>query len=270
MAEQEAPLPDPEFSDVTAALEELGTTVDRVLEEDRAQGVQALAQLRSTFPSVHALVVEQLDLAAQTITDGIRAQLDGIRALVDERIAPHAEVPAKLEAERDLERTQANKLLEVAGRVRELVDVEEWTGGAAEGYRRAALVQANALEELSGVADSSSNALEASALLNRAAFFYAAEAISFTAARVGALPTGDTSRLFRRSRGVEAHLGLLQGKLAHELDAIADGDTARELAAGLDSLLGTPSVLLPTGWPTGGDAADLSPAPTAGVIPRPA
>lgn len=265
---EEEPLPEPEFADVTAALEELETTVAAVLAEDRAQGVEALAQLRSMFPSVYTLVAEQLGAAADTIAEGIAARLEGLRALVDERVAPHAEVPAKLEAERDLERRQGEKVLEIAKQVRELVAVEDWTGDAAEGYRRAALVQAGALEELAGVEDSSANALDHSALLNRAAFFYTSEAISFTAARVRALPLGDTSRLFQRSRGIESQLAVLAGKLSHELDSIADGDTAKGLATELDSLLGMPSVLLPTGWPTGGDSADLPPAPTAGAIPR--
>lgn len=261
------PLPQPEFADVAAALEELDATVTAVLGEDREQTLQALGQLKSMFPTVYTLVVEQLDTASETITEGVRSQLDGIRTLLDERVAPHAEVPAKLEAERDRERKQGEQVLEIARQVRELVEVENWTGGAAEGYRRAALVQASALEELAGVEDSSSNALDHSALLNRAAFFYTSEAISFTASQIRALPGGDTSQLFRRSRGVESHLTLLKGKLTHELDSIADGDTAKELATELDSLLGMPSVLLPTGWPTGGDSADLPPAPTAGAIP---
>lgn len=269
LAENETePLPDPEFADVTAAVEQLEATVTEVLADDQGQAMQALGQLKSTFPSVYTLIVEQLDVAAETIAAGVRSRLERVRKLVDERLAPHAEVPVKLEAERDRERKQGEKVLEIAKQVRELVEVEEWTGDAAEGYRRAALVQASALEELAGVEDSSSNALEHSALLNRAAFFYASEAMSFTASQIRALPVGDTSQLFQRSRRVETHLGLLDSKLTHELDSIADGDTAKELATELDTLLGMPSVLLPTGWPTGGESADLQPAPTAGAIPR--
>src|SRR5690606_6785370 len=122
-----------------------------------------------------------------------------------EKLAPHAEVPARLEAERDRERGQGEAIAGIAVRVRELVDVEAWTGEAADGYRRAALVQAAALEELAGVADSSANALDRSALLNRAAFFYVAEAVSFTTAQVRALRAGDATQLFSRSRTAGAH-----------------------------------------------------------------
>lgn len=265
---EEEPLPEPEFADVTAALEELDETVTTVLSEDQQQTLQALGELRSMFPTVYALIMEQLQTAADAIAEGVRSRLQAVRELVDERVAPHAEVPDKLEAERDRERKQGEKVLEIARQVRELVEVEEWTGEAAEGYRRAALVQASALEELAGVEDSSSNALEHSALLNRAAFFYTAEAISFTASRIRALPTGDTTQLYRRSRDVESQLVVLRDKLSNELDAISDGETAKELATELGSLLSMPSVLLPTGWPTGGDAADLPPAPTGNAIPR--
>lgn len=265
---EDEPLPAPEFADVTAALEELDATVTKVLAEDQSQIVQALGELRGMFPTVYTLVVEQLQTAAEAIAEGVQLRLQAVRELIDERVAPHAEVPAKLEAERDRERKQGEKVLEIAKQVRELVEVEEWTGDAAEGYRRAALVQASALEELAGVEDSSSNALEHTALMNRAAFFYTAEAVSFSASRIDALPPGNTSQLFRRSRDVESHLVVLRDKLSRELDAIADGETAKELATELGSLLTMPSVLLPTGWPTGGDAADLDPAPTRNAIPR--
>lgn len=190
-----------------------------------------------------------------------------LERLVDERLAPHAEVPVKLEAERDLERTQAARLAQIAVEITDLLASDGWSGEAAAGYQRAATVQAGALEELSGVQHSSANALDRSALLNRAAFYYTAEAIRFAASQIRTMAPGDGAQLFLRTRRLDGHLRALRGKVSHELDSIASGMPATTLAEQLDGLLATPALLGVAGWPTGGDFADTRPAPTRDVIP---
>lgn len=267
LADDDAPdLPEPEFADVTAALDDLRRAVDDVVAADRAQVGQVLGVLRGQFPSVHAMVMQQVTDLADGIVSGIGERLDAVRQLVDERLRPHAEVPAKLETERDLGRDRAERLSGIASRISELTDDEAWTGEAADGYRRAVVVQGKALSELSGIEQSSANALDRSALLNRASFFYASEAISFTASRIRGLHTGDATQLLLRTRTIDGHLRVLVGKLGHELDAVAAGEPATSLAADLERLLGMPRVLGATDWPTGAAAADVPPAPTHDVV----
>lgn len=260
-------LPDPEYSDVVAAMSELRRTVAVVIAADQAQSEHVLGVLRSHFPSVWTSVTEQLQGLVQGLVADVEERLGGLQELVDARLAPHAELPGKLELERDQERDRADRITQVAVQTSELLEHEGWTGGAAEGYRRAALVQTKALEELAGVQHSSSNALETSAVLNRAAFFYVGEAISFASSQIRVLPAGDSTSLFQRTRNIDGHLRALYGKIDHELNSISTGEPATNLARQLEQLLATPAIISGVGWPTGGDAADVTPAATRGVVP---
>lgn len=259
--------PAPEYADVEAALGQLRTAVDAAIAIDQAQTQSVIATLSRAFPGLMPFVLPQVQEASTAITQAVVKTFADVERITKERLAPHAEVPAKLETERDTTRTQGDALVAMAAKVTELTKTEGWAGEAAEGYRRAAIVQASALEELGGVEISSSNALDRAALLNRAAFFYATEAISFTAKQVEVAPGGDSAQLYARTRRVDGELHALAAKLSTELDAIGVGQIAEALAADLTKLLETPAVLQPTGWPTGGSAADTKPAPTATVIP---
>lgn len=263
------PLPDPpapEYADVAAALEGLRTTVGNLITADDVQAQTVVSSLGRLFPALLPMVMPHLTEAGTAVKQTLAKALADVERVATERLGPHAEIPARLEAERDLGRKQGEAITALVTRVTELAKTEGWEGEAAEGYRRAAVVQANALEELAGVHVSAANALDREALLNRAAFFYATEAIRFTSAQLDVAPPGDSMQLFRRTRSAEGHLHSLAAKLQSELDAIGTGETVQELAQELGALLETPAVLQPTGWPTGGTAADAKPAPTSGVV----
>lgn len=265
--EEAEPSPEPEFADVREVLKDLRAAVAEIVDADRGQMHHVLGVLRQAHPPVWTMVSEQVDGLVASVVAEVEGQLAALEQLVDERLAPHADVPARLEAERDLGRTQAEQLSAIAAEINELLESEGWTGEAASSYQRAATVQAGALEEFSGVRHSSANALDRSALLNRAAFFYTAEAIRFAAEQIRVLPVGDATQLFLRTRMVDGQLRALRDKVVRELDAIADGQPATSLAEQLDGLLSVPVLLGAAGWPTGGDFADTRPAPTRQVIP---
>ena len=228
-----------------------------------------MAQVRQQFPLMQTLVGQHLAGAAEQTRNAVEVPLAAITDIVQQEVAPHADAPDRLEADRDLAVDLSTSLTDLGPQLTELSAADGWHGDAADTYRRAATTQASALTEYAGLVASSANALDRAALLNRSTFFYTAEAIRFAASRIAAISSPSAFALYPRSRAASGELHALASKLVRELSEIKGGVVAQTLADELDRALDVPALLTGPTWPTGGDASATQPAATEVAVRPP-
>lgn len=179
---------------------------------------------------------------------------------------PHENVPSKLTADASDWRRRARRAGDLAGSLRAMSPIEGWTGRAADRYGQAVEVQVAAVSELEGVMWSAANGAERGAILNRALFAIARNAIREAHERADMdLPGGD-GYFYRRTARWGDYLEQLPGVLRE----IAGLDNVQDAMEVLRSQLGDSiamAQLLESGsWPAGVDAAGTEPADTGSAV----
>lgn len=243
--------PDPSFKELTDALTKLGEVVGILLDADDRDAERILGQLRGEHPMMQTFVTQYLTEGGRSLRADVTASYEAVKDLVNERYAPHAKVPERLDKERDLLRERATAVEGLLPELDELATAEGWQGDASENYRAAARHQIDAVKEFGEVNTSTADLLDQAALLHRGTFFAATEAVMFVTNRLQ--PTTYSGSIQLYGRGRKAHSALLE--LASNLSTVIDearfGTAGEEVTTGLTETLEKPEALLASGWPTG-------------------
>lgn len=237
---------------VVEEMSRLRRAVESVVQADRARSDRELDLQREHNPGIIPALKGQASEGVELLLEAVELALDALDMFVEVKLAPHADVPRRLETEGSEMEEHADAVRKVATDAQDLVEVENWSGSAADAYRAAAKVQADALAELADVMDGDSEALLSAAEANRAAMFAIAQSIRQTALQIEILEfMVPHSSPYRATNTAAGRLRRLLGEVTDTVEQTAEGDVATSLAEDLDKLLETPKVLQPLTWPSG-------------------
>lgn len=205
---------------------------------------------------------DQVDQLIERARNGVTDS----RAVLKAEFEPHRNVPNQLTTDANDWRRRAQRADALIGSLEGMAPIEGWTGGAAEKYARAVEVQVAAVTELRGVMESAGNGASRGAILNRALFAIARNAIREAHELADVDLPGGEGYFYRRTARWGDYLEQLPGVLRE----IAGLDNVRDAMEVLRNQLGDSiamAQLLESGsWPAGVDAAGTDPADTGSAV----
>lgn len=256
-----------EYADaVEPKLDRLDAAVKSAIAQDYAQAASFWTELGRvmkhpfTFLSERKRFYDEADARANEARDA----LTEVKLLCATKVGIHAEVPAKLRSDARQWLSRRGRVDDMAQRAVRLRDVSGWTGSAHDGYVAAATVQINALQELSGVMESTAQGCEAGAMLNRAIFFVVGKATDRAANRVESAPSGGgDAGYFLRTVTARNECNALKAEIQQAINGTVAAGSANNLASQISNTIAMPNLLTPGSWPTGTSAVNTPPANTS-------
>lgn len=257
-----------EYADVRAALTDLNTALTTAIDKDAAEaerwwGAEFWDWLtNSEYQQQKKNFNDQADVLIKRAKDAVTSS----STILTAEFFPHRNAPKRLMEDSSDWRSRSSDARDLAASLGEMSPVDGWSGPAAEDYDRAVRVQKAAVVELQGVMQSAANGALRGAILNKALFAIARNAIKDVHSQANLDIPGGNGYFYLRT----ARWGDYLIRLPDVLQKVSSLENVQEAISVLNQQLGqsiSMAQLLQDGeWPSGIDAADIVPANTGSAV----
>lgn len=205
----------------------------------------------------------EFNAQAEALKAGARSVAAGVEKFCSKLADQVTPVIAGLQTDAQDWTTRASRVNAVQSEVQGLLNIQGWSGKAADRYTTAVEVQISALTELEGVMTSASQSCGAGALLNQGILLLVDETILEAIETIEAAPTDNGDSYYLKTSTSWQVCFALAKEVTKASNGHAAAGAINELANECLATLEMPRLLGLNQWPTGTSAAGTIPADTS-------